>query len=316
MSASKRTIPLTRRDFLARSGASAALFVAAPLLADGLMVGRVDAMPIAPMITAPGRKLPIGIEMYAVRKEQQRDLPGTLKALKAMGYDIVEFFAPYLGWTLPHAKAVRTMLDDLGLRCYSTHNGFASFTPGDTMTKAIEINQILGARYIILASPPMSTGSADEWKALCAKLATASDTLRPHGLSAGWHNHDAEWAKLADGQRVMEVIASNTPADFVLQLDVGTCMKAGADPVAWINAHPGRIKCAHLKDWAPGTDAEEKSYRVLFGEGVSPWKQIVTALESAGGVEYYLMEQEGSRYSELETAQKCLASWKKLRKAV
>ncbi len=316
MSASPRTTPLTRRDFLARSGASAALFAAAPLLVDALLAGRADAMRIAPTSIAPGRKLPIGIEMYAVRKEQQKDLPGTLKAVKAMGYDAVEFYAPYLGWTLPYAKEVRAMLDDLGLRCYSTHNGFGSFTPGDTMTKAIEINQILGARYIILASPPMSTGTADEWKALCAQLVTAADTLRPHGLFAGWHNHDAEWAKLADGQRVMEVIAANTPADFVLQLDVGTCVKAGADPVAWITAHPGRIKCAHLKDWAPGTDAEEKSYRVLFGEGVSPWAQIVTALESVGGVEYYLMEQEGSRYSELETARKCLASWKTLRKSV
>jgi len=259
---------------------------------------------------------PIGIEMYAVRTEQSKNLPKTLAALKSMGYDAVEFFAPYLAWTLPYAKEVRVMLDDLGLRCYSTHNSIASLTPGDTMTKAIEINQILGARYIVLASPTMSSGTIDEWKALAGTLTAASDALRPHGLFTGLHNHDAEWAKLPDGQRVMDLIAANTPNDFQLQLDVGTCVKAGADPVAWIKANPGRIRSAHLKDWAPGTEAQEKSYRVLFGEGVAPWKAIVAALESVGGVEYYLMEQEGSRYSELETAKRCLTSWKALRRAM
>ncbi len=257
---------------------------------------------------------PIGIEMYAVRNEQAKDLPQTLNALKAIGYDVVEFYAPYLAWTLPYAKVVRTMLDDLGLRCYSTHNSIVSLTPGETMTKAIEVNQILGARYIVLASPPMSTGTVDDWTTLSGKLTAASDTLRPHGLYAGLHNHDAEWAKLADGQRVMDVIAANTPNDFMLQLDVGTCVKAGADPVAWITANPGRIRSVHLKDWAPGSEAAEKSYRVLFGEGVAPWRPIVTALEAVGGVEYYLMEQEGSRYNELETAKRCLASWKSLRR--
>ena len=64
---------------------------------------------------------------------------------------------------------------------------------------------------------------------------------------------------------------------------------------------------------SPGTDAEEKGYRVLFGEGTGKWKEILAAAESTGGVEFYLMEQEGSRYSELETAQRCLGSWRDLR---
>jgi sugar phosphate isomerase/epimerase len=85
----------------------------------------------------------------------------------------------------------------------------------------------------------------------------------------------------------------------MLQLDVGTCVEAGSDPVAWINANPGRINCLHCKDWASG---EGKGYRVLFGEGVSPWPQIFKAAEKTGGVEYYLIEQEGSRFPSLETA--------------
>ncbi len=299
--------PLTRRDFLAQSGATAALFAAAPLLPDVAAVRTRHTV-------APISKIPIGIELYAVRNELRRDLPATLRAVKGYGYEVVEFFAPYLGWTIPYAKTVHTMMDDLGLRCYSTHNGIASLVPGDTMTKAIEINQVLGSRMIVLASPPMQASGADDWKKLATQLSAASATLAPHGLAAGFHNHSAEWEKMADGQRPMDILASGTPNEFVLQLDVGTCVKAGADPVAWINAHPGRIKSVHLKDWAPGEEKDEKAFRVLFAEGASPWKQIIAALESTGGVEFYLMEQEGSRFSELETARRCLATWKQMRK--
>jgi sugar phosphate isomerase/epimerase len=227
---------------------------------------------------------------------------------------VVEFYSPYLGWTIPYAKDVRTMLDDLGLRCFSTHNSFDALTPGDTMAKAIELNQVLGARHIILASPPRNTNGLEDWKRVSGQLTTAVEQLKPHGLFAGFHNHLVEWTPLAGGRRVMDVIAANTPPEFILQLDVGTCLEAGVDPVAWITANPGRIKSAHLKDWAPGKDGEEKAFRVLFGEGVAPWKQILAALESVGGVEFYLMEQEGSRYSEFDTAQRCLDTWRTMRR--
>src|SRR6516225_11533021 len=101
-------------------------------------------------------------------------------------------------------------MDDLGLRCYSTHNGFESFTPGEYLVHAIELNQILGARYMILASSPGHITTEEGWKRLCEQLATAVKELQPHGLSAGYHNHQAEWAKLESGQRILEVIAANT----------------------------------------------------------------------------------------------------------
>src|SRR6266436_924945 len=92
----------------------------------------------------------------------------------------------------------------------------------------------------------------------------------------------------------------------MLQLDVGTCLEAGSDPVAWIRANPGRIRSLHLKDWSPDPG---KGYKVLFGEGAGDWKNIFAAAERTGDAEYYLMEQEGSRYSELDTAQRCLESF-------
>jgi sugar phosphate isomerase/epimerase len=298
---------VSRRDFLALSGAVPAIVAAGSL-------GRLAlaAEPIAQQPTA-NKKYPIGLELYSVRTELAKDLPGTLRSVAKMGYEVVECYAPYYDWTLPYAKTVRTLMDDLGLRCYSTHNGIASFTPGEKMAKAIELNQILGSRIVVLASAPGNTKGLESWQRLCEQLTAALEQFRPHGLAAGFHNHQTEWRSLDGDKRVMDVLAANTPKEFVLQLDVGTCVEAGADPVAWINANAGRIKVLHLKDWAPGRREEEKGYRVLFGEGVSPWKEIIAASESVGGVEYYLMEQEGSRFSEFDTAQQCLASWNSLR---
>jgi sugar phosphate isomerase/epimerase len=233
-----------------------------------------------------------------------------------IGYQVVEFYAPYFQWTPVYAKEVRRMIDDLGLKCYSTHNHLISFTPGDGMARAIELNQILGARHLVLSSAGREPRGADAWKKLCEQLTDATNQLLPHGLTAGFHNHQTEWVKVDGDLRIMDLIAANTPKEFVLQFDVGTCMEAGADPLAWIKANPGRIRSLHLKDWAPGADAEQKGYRVLFGEGVTPWAEIIKAAETVGGVEFYLMEQEGSRYSEFETAKRCLTTWKELRSRV
>jgi sugar phosphate isomerase/epimerase len=294
---------LSRRTFLAISGAIPAA------IATQLSVS-VSAAEPATLEPTGAKRYPIGLELYSVRGELARDLPMTLKTVAKLGYEAVEFYSPYFKWTPASAKDVRAQMDDLGLRCYSTHNGFESFTPSENLAQAIELNQILGTRYVVLASAPARTSGVEGWKHLCEQLTTAVEQLKPHGLSAGYHNHQAEWAKLDNGQRIIEVIADNTPREFVLQLDVGTCEEAGADPVAWVKANPGRIKVMHLKDWAPGGRAEEKGYRVLFGEGVTPWKELLAAAESVGGVEYFLIEQEGSRFSEFETARRCLDNYK------
>lgn len=300
-------LPLSRRHFLGLAGALPVAALAASA------AGRALAAEAPAAAAKAAVKRPIGIELYAVRGELAKDLPATLRTVSEIGYEVVEFYAPYFQWTPVYAKEVRTMLDDLGLKCFSTHNHLISFTPGDGMSRAIELNQILGTRHLVLSSAGREPRGADAWKKLCEQLAAATNQLLPHGLTAGFHNHQTEWAKVDGDLRIMDLIAANTPKEFVLQFDVGTCMEAGADPVAWIKANPGRIKSVHLKDWAPGAESDQKGYRVLFGEGVTPWTEIITAAESVGGVEFYLMEQEGSRYSEFDTARRCLATWNELR---
>ena len=308
-----KSSPISRRNFLAISSALPAALATAPAMFSSAFVSSARGADISTP-AAEAKRYPIGLELYSVRGELMRGPAATLRAVAKMGYEVVEFYSPYFSWTPPYAKDIRTLMDDIGLRCYSTHNHIESFTPGNTMGKAIELNQILGARHLVMASAPGGTKGIEGWKTLCGQLTEATEQLKPHGLSAGFHNHQSEWAALDGGPRIMDVIAANTPKEFVLQFDVGTCMEAGADPIAWIKANPGRIKSVHLKDWAPGTRADEKGYRVLFGEGTTPWKEILATVESVGGVEYYLLEQEGSRFPEFETAQRCLDSWNAMRK--
>jgi sugar phosphate isomerase/epimerase len=280
---------ISRRRFLAIAGA-------APLAISALSALKLKAVPV-------------GLELYSVRDELMKDLMGTVAAVGKMGYQVVEFYAPYFNWTPATAKDVRKLLDDLGVKCNSTHNNGPSFT-ADGLKKAIELNQIIGSRYIIMASSAVRITGLDSWKQVADQLTATAETLRPMGMTTGYHNHQTEWRPV-DGQRPMDVLATNTPKDVILQFDVGTCVEVGEDPIVWINGNPGRIRSVHCKDWGAG---QSRGYAVAFGEGDAPWKQIFDAAEKTGGVEYYLIEQEiAPPGGQLAMVQHCLDNWKKLR---
>lgn len=257
---------------------------------------------------AAANQIPVGLEMFSVRNELQKDLKGTLASVAGMGYQGVEFFAPYYEWTPEQAKDVRKQLDSLSLRCFSTHNGPKSFQP-DNYAKTIELNNILGSKIVVMASAGR-VQTLDDWKRVADTLNKTAAAIKSAGLGVGYHNHQLEFKPLEGGTRPMEILASGTTPDITLQLDVGTCIEAGVDPVEWINKNPGRIRSLHLKDWGREPD---KGYKVLFGDGVAPWKQIFAAAEKKGGVQYYLIEQEGSALPPFDTAQKCLETFKKMR---
>jgi sugar phosphate isomerase/epimerase len=279
--------PLTRRTFLALSSMLPAAFLSRAFAANSI---------------------PVGLELYSVRDELQRDPQATVRAVAKMGYKCVEFYGPYYAWTHDDAKQTRKLLDDLGIRCNSTHNDAANFAP-DKLEHARDLNLILGSTYIVQASAGEHL-DLDGWKKVADTLNAAATRLEPDNLKVGYHNHQPEFTPI-QGTRPIEIIAKNTKPSVMLQLDVGTCLEAGSDPVAWITANPGRVRSLHLKDWSRDSG---KGYKVLFGEGNADWKAIFAAAE-ANGVEYYLIEQEGSRYSELETVQKCLEAYRKTRSA-
>src|SRR5258708_38860125 len=89
-----RTSELSRRTFLAMAAA-------VPFAASAGLRG--------------ARTVPVGLELYSVRGEVAKGLRGTVAAVGKMGYQVVEFYAPYLEWTPDTAKSVRKVLDDTGL---------------------------------------------------------------------------------------------------------------------------------------------------------------------------------------------------------
>jgi sugar phosphate isomerase/epimerase len=272
----------------------------------------VLAMAAASPLAFGAKKIPVGLELYSVRNELKEDLNGTVRAVAKMGYEVVEFFSPYYAWTEEQTKDMRKLLDDLGIKCLSTHNDAKNFLP-DNLAKTRDLNLILGAKYAVMASAGRPQGVAG-WTTVAETLNRATDFWKSAGLRAGYHNHQTEFMAGtldSDRQRPIDVIAKNTKPEVMLQFDVGTCVEAGSDPVAWIESNPGRIRSMHCKDWAPGAD---KGYKVLFGEGDVPWKRIFDAAEKTGGIEYYLIEQEGSAFPAMETAEKCLANFRRLHK--
>jgi len=151
--------------------------------------------------------IPIGLELYSVREQLKQDLMGTVRGVAKMGYEDVEFYSPYFEWTAAYAKDVRKLLDDLGIRCLSTHNGSEYFS-ADKLPHAIELNQILGSKFVVMASAGR-VENLDGWKGVADKLNQAEEKLKPLGLHAGFHNHLAEFKPMG-GKRPMDVLAANT----------------------------------------------------------------------------------------------------------
>ena len=117
--------------------------------------------------------IPVGLEMYSVRDALSKDPMGTVRAIAEMGYQGLEFYAPYFDWSAAQAKDMRKLLDDLGIRSFSTHNDSDYFS-GDQLQHAREINLILGSKYMVMASSHGKPGP-EGWRRVADTLNAAAD---------------------------------------------------------------------------------------------------------------------------------------------
>ena len=127
-------------------------------------------------------------------------------------------------------------------------------------------------------------------------------------MRTGFHPHRDSYT-LLEGKIPIEVFGDNTDKNVIIQIDTGEALFARADPVAIIKRFPGRIRSLHVKDWSPNP---AKGFSVLVGEGIGKWKEIFAAAETVGGIENYLIEQEGSRFPPMDTAARCLTTMRRL----
>ena len=153
------TSTLSRRSFLSLT-ASASIALALPATAK--------------------KRLPIGIELYAVRDELQKDLMGTVRKVAQMGYEVVEFYSPYTQWTTDYAKDVRKLLDELKIKCLSTHNSANVFTPKSWKARPM-------ARRLFTGCMKANCAVGNFLATKAASLSDATSKLRtpaPHSASS------------------------------------------------------------------------------------------------------------------------------------
>jgi len=133
-------------------------------------------------------KIPIGLQLYSVRGDCAKDLPGVLKAVSAMGYQGVEF-AGYYGRT---AKELRTLLDDHGLKCCGTHTHLGTIT-GDALKETVGFNQTIGNKYLIVPGLPReNSASAEALKKTGEFFTEVAEKVKPQGMRVGYHAHGGD----------------------------------------------------------------------------------------------------------------------------
>lgn len=225
---------ITRRSFLLTVGALAGVS-ACRNAAKNLPGGTAG---------APRRRLDrIGIQLYTVRSQMQRDVPGTLARLSEIGYKEVEF-AGYFGRT---SADVRQLLERNGLTSPSTHIGYDQLKAN--WDKALDDAAATGHQYITIPYLPTDVRkSVGTWRAVADDFNRAAERARGRGLAFAYHNHDFEFARV-DGQVPYDILLANTDLSLVaFQMDVFWLTKGGGDPLAYIAQHPSRFTMLHIKD--------------------------------------------------------------------
>lgn len=237
-------------------------------------------------------RIPVGVQLYSVREDCAKDLPGTLAALAQMGYEGVEF----AGYYDRSAAELRKLLEEVGLKPAGSHV-HPSELATENLAASIEFHQTLGNQYLII---PWMDPSDDPqtWRDFAARLNEVAAQLAPHGLRTGYHNHGHEF-KPAGDSTPWDLLADNTRPEVVLQLDLGNACHGGADPMVYLRKYLDRAGTIHLKEFSATND------KPLIGEGDIPWREALSQIEAGGKTDWYIVEQEVYPVPPLEAVKRC-----------
>jgi sugar phosphate isomerase/epimerase len=245
----------TRREFLGAAAVGATALMAGP----------------STMFGAARKKLPIGVQLYSVRTDFTKDVPGVLAGVKKIGYDGVEF-AGYANYGT-NASGLRKLLDDNGLKACGSHiQGGLQVLQGDGLQKEVDFNKTIGNDRLIIASANGRT--ADDWAKLADSFSAVAAKLKPLNMRIGYHNHAAEFTPI-DGKMPEDIFFEKASPDVFVQLDIGHCAHAGGDPAAYIKKYGNRVLSVHVKDWVAATRGD------IVGEGMVKWPEVLEACAGA-----------------------------------
>jgi len=217
----------------------------------------------------------VALQLYTVRDFANKDLPGTLSLVKAMGYDAVELAGTYGLDT----AAFKKQLDDIGLKAVSAHVGMAAFE-ADTAGTVAQY-KALGCELVSIPSLNMEQLPGGECfeatKSLMIKVATL---CKEQGMMLGYHNHAYEFKALPCGSYVLDALFNATTPDVLqAQVDTGWVLAAGQDPVSYVKKYAGRCPSVHLKDIIKVDDKFEDR---PVGQGSQDIPAVTKAAKEAG----------------------------------
>ena len=275
---------MDRRQFIKNTGGTLGMAMLAPLL---------------PNISSQ-KGFTTGIQLYSVREDMGKDPLGTLKALRAMGYTVVEH-ANYVnhkfyGWTPAEFKNI---LGDLGMTMPSGHTVLRSThwddqakDLNDEWKKLVENAAYMGQKYVI--SPSMERAWRSDYDTLMKVLDIfnkSGDLCASYGMQFGYHNHEFEFNEKLNGETLWDIMNKNTdPKSVSMQLDIGNMYIAGALAKDIIAKYPGRYINIHVKDQIAGQ--KQGSFEsCILGEGILPMKEIID-MAKANGANLFIIEQE------------------------
>ena len=267
---------LNRRDFL-RTGLGASAFL---MTADAGLDLYADPYGI-----------PVGLQLYTVRKQLDQDFAGTLRKVASVGYTQVQF-SVFHNQPVPKIKQ---LIDQIGLKTAAGH--FAYELLNSNLSQVTDDAHTLGMSYVVLSSVPESyRHSLDAYKRAAEFFNKTGEGCRKAGLHFGYHNHNRDFEKFGDAIAFDLMLHNTDPASVGFEMDCFWVTRAGYDPVAYMNKYPGRFPVLHIKDerkhYPPtvsGRTPDEAFAPV--GKGIIDWKRVFDAAPK-GGLKYYFVEQD------------------------
>jgi len=234
-----------------------------------------------------------GLQLFSLREQLPKDVKGVIAKVAQAGYKQVETF----GYSKEHgfwglsAVEFKKLLSSNGLTTPSGHYGMDSFLKSGNINEidnAIEAATILEQAYVTIPyiSPDLRQ-NANDIKSLTNWVNVAAKRVQNAGLKLGYHNHNFEFEPV-EGQMLMDALLKNTDPDLVdFEMDVYWVVRAGQDPVKWLENYPGRFKLIHAKDM----DKADPKLNTEVGSGSIDFQEIF-AVTKYQNIKYYIVEQE------------------------
>ncbi|MFO1476278.1 MAG: sugar phosphate isomerase/epimerase [Verrucomicrobiota bacterium] len=235
---------------------------------------------------------PLGLQLYSLRAQFAKDVPGTLDMVKKLGIQNVELAGTY-GKT---PEEFKSMLDARGLKAIGGHFGFEDFRTN--LDSLVQQAKALGLSYVGCAWIPHNGPFTEAQCRDAVKVFNyAGDVLSKHGLKFYYHVHGYEFQPFRDGTLLDMMMKGTNPETVSFEMDVFWIVFPNQDPVKLLEKFGSRWELMHLKGMKESTKTGELTggtdvnNDVAVGQGKIDFPPILRAAKKAG-VKWYFIEDE------------------------